>query len=88
MWSFWARDLPGWILGTHESLVDATNFVKTDGDPARHRKIRMPGGDRLLKRLDFQRRGPGSIRSILKKNQVRPVLKGRARRQVSWTLLR
>ena len=66
-----------WLdTGTHESLVDATNFVKTV-ETHQHRKDRMPGGNRLLKRLDFQRRGYGSLQYSQEK-PVRPVLKGRS----------
>jgi len=44
-----------WLdTGTHESLFEAANFVKTVEDH-QHRKIRLPGRNRLLKRLDFGR---------------------------------
>ena len=41
-----------WLdTGTHESLVEATNFVKTI-ETHQHRKIHLPGGDRLHKMAD------------------------------------
>ncbi len=45
-----------WLdTGTHESLVDATNFVKTV-ETHQHRKIACLERNCLLKRLDFKRR--------------------------------
>ena len=37
-WNFWVRALPGWTPEPMESLVDATNFVKTM-ETHQHRKI-------------------------------------------------
>ena len=46
-----------WLdTGTHESLVEATNFVKTM-ESHQHRKIGMSGRNRISQRLDHQRRG-------------------------------
>mgnify|MGYP000444111894 CR=1 FL=1 len=56
-----------WLdTGTHESLVDATNFVKTM-ETHQHRKNRVSGRNRLLKRLDLKRRSSKSIRTAEKK---------------------
>ena len=50
-----------WLdTGTHESLVDATNFVKTV-ETHQHRKNCMSGRNCILKRLDKQRRCNGSL---------------------------
>ena len=43
-----------WLdTGTHESLVEATNFVKTM-ESHQHRKIALPGGDCLPERVESQ----------------------------------
>ena len=50
-----------WLdTGTHESLVEATNFVKTV-EQHQHRKIACLEEIAYLKRLDFKR---GSFKSI------------------------
>ncbi len=50
-----------WLdTGTHESLVEATNFVKTV-ETHQHRKIALPGGDCLSQGLDYQGTGYGDL---------------------------
>lgn len=46
--------------GTHESLVEATNFVKTM-EEHQHRKIGCPEEIAYLNGLDFQGRGYAGI---------------------------
>ncbi len=70
-----------WLdTGTHESLVEATNFVKTVETPPAP-EDRLLRGDRLFKRLDHQGSGAGDLRGP-EEEPVRPVFKGRIRRQV------
>ena len=53
-----------WLdTGTHESLVEATNFGRDPPAP----QDRVPGGDCVLKRLDQQGRSAGGIRGIQEK---------------------
>ena len=50
-----------WLdTGTHESLVDATNFVKTV-ETHQHRKIACLEEIAYLKWMDYKRRSSGSI---------------------------
>ena len=70
-----------WLdTGTHESLVEATNFVKTV-ETHQHTQDRMSGGDRLLKWLDHEGAGSGDLRGV-KEEPVRPLLKRCSGRQI------
>ena len=69
-----------WLdTGTHESLVEATNFVKTVETTSTERL--RAGRDRILKRLDHQRAGIRDLRSF-KEEPVRQVPERRFRRKV------
>ena len=75
-----------WLdTGTHESLVDATNFVKTV-ETHQHRKIACLEEIAYLEWLDIKRRSSEGLMRLLKKNQygqyLKDVLDGKYREQL------
>ena len=71
-----------WLdTGTHESLVDATNFVKTV-ETHQHRKIACLEEIAYLEWMDQQGRCAGSLRGV-EEESVRTVSERRIRWKIS-----
>ena len=72
-----------WLdTGTHESLVDATNFVKTV-ETHQHRKIACLEEIAYLNGW-ITKEEVLEVYEYSEEKPVRPVLKGRSGRQISW----